>query len=388
MAVTLNTLIQKVKHMDITLLAGKDGLQKNVRWVHMIETKDTTTFLDGEEIAITTGIGLTDKFTLFELVKLVYDNNGTGIIINTGAYIKEIPKKVISFCNENNFPLFKVPWKNHIGEIMRIFCYSITLSDRTEMEIATAFKNAIFLPSQRELYTISLTQKGIKPEFSFYCCTVFLPKAREDFSSLEDLSFRIRVRMEQSSYTNYSIFPYDDVVIIVLWNYEKDKIRSFMTELNSYLKTHLPKNSDFLLGVGKHAHDIYSLSQSFNQATEIQNLQYRHIIPKDHYFFEDLGIYNLLMSITDKEVFNDYYNDTLGELIEYDKNNDSNILEVLKYYLENNGSVQKTAEHFYVHRNSINYRLNKVQDILDMDISDLDNRIQLRLAFMVRDILD
>lgn len=161
-----------------------------------------------------------------------------------------------------------------------------------------------------------------------------------------------------------------------------------MTELNSYLKTHLPKNSDFLLGVGKHAHDIYSLSQSFNQATEIQNLQYRHIIPKDHYFFEDLGIYNLLMSITDKEIFKDYYNDTLGELIEYDKNNDSNILEVLKYYLENNGSVQKTAEHFYVHRNSINYRLNKVQDILDMDISDLDNRIQLRLAFMVRDMLD
>ena len=80
------------------------------------------------------------------------------------------------------------------------------------------------------------------------------------------------------------------------------------------------------------------------------------------------------MSITDKEVFKDYYNDTLGEL--------------LKYYLENNGSVQKTAEHFYVHRNSINYRLNKVQDILDMDISDLDNRIQLRLAFMVRDMLD
>lgn len=50
------------------------------------------------------------------------------------------------------------------------------------------------------------------------------------------------------------------------------------------------------------------------------------------------------MSITDKEVFKDYYNDTLGELIEYDKNNDSNILEVLKYYLENKRQMmQKTA---------------------------------------------
>ena len=388
MAVTLNTLIQKVKHMNIVLLAGKDGLNKNVRWVHMVETKDTTTFLDGEEIAIKTGIGLTNEFTLIDLVKLVYDNNGTGIIVNTGAYIKEIPENVILFCEENNFPLFKVPWKNHIGEIMRIFCYSITLSDQTEMEIATAFKNAIFLPAQKELYTISLTQKGIKPDFSFYCCTVFLPKAREDFSSLDDLSFHIRIHMEQKSYNNYSVFPYDDVVIIVFWNYEKDTIRSFIMELNSYLKTSIPKNSNFLLGVGKCAHNIYSLSHIFNQAIEIQNLQYRHIIPKDHYFFEDLGVYNLLMSINDKEIFKDYYIDTLGELIKYDRNNDSNILEILKYYLENNGSVQKTADHFYVHRNSINYRLNKAQDILDMDISDLDNRIQIRLAFMVRDMLD
>ncbi len=388
MAVTLNTLIQKVKHMNIVLLAGKDGLNKNVRWVHMVETKDTTTFLDGEEIAITTGIGLTNEFTLIDLVKLVYDNNGTGIIVNTGAYIKEIPENVILFCEENNFPLFKVPWKNHIGEIMRIFCYSITLSDRTDMEIATALKNAIFLPAQKELYTISLTQKGIKSDFSFYCCTVFLPKAREDFSSLDDLSFHIRIHMEQKSYNNYSVFPYDDVVIIVFWNYEKDTIRSFIVELNSYLKTSIPKNSNFLLGVGKCAHNIYSLSHIFNQAIEIQNLQYRHIIPKDHYFFEDLGVYNLLMSINDKDIFKDYYIDTLGELIEYDRNNDSNILEILKYYLENNGSVQKTADHFYVHRNSINYRLNKAQDILDMDISDLDNRIQIRLAFMVRDMLD
>ena len=31
------------------------------------------------------------------------------------------------------------------------------------------------------------------------------------------------------------------------------------------------------------------LYKSYNQATEIQNLQYRHIIPKDHYQFEVIG---------------------------------------------------------------------------------------------------
>ncbi|MCR5778173.1 MAG: PucR family transcriptional regulator ligand-binding domain-containing protein [Lachnospiraceae bacterium] len=37
MAIELSRLIKKVEHMDITLLAGKNGMSNMVTWVHMAE---------------------------------------------------------------------------------------------------------------------------------------------------------------------------------------------------------------------------------------------------------------------------------------------------------------------------------------------------------------
>lgn len=94
------------------------------------------------------------------------------------------------------------------------------------------------------------------------------------------------------------------------------------------------------------------------------------------------------MSVDNKDVYTRYYNQTLGPILEHDINNEYSLSDILKYYLEHNGSVQETAEHFYLHRNSINYRLKQIQELLDVNLSDLDARIQLRLAYMVRDMLD
>ena len=38
--------------------------------------------------------------------------------------------------------------------------------------------------------------------------------------------------------------------------------------------------------------------------------------------------------------------------------------DVLKKYLQNNGSVNDTANQMYVHRNTINYKLKKIEEIL------------------------
>ena len=56
-------------------------------------------------------------------------------------------------------------------------------------------------------------------------------------------------------------------------------------------------------------------------------------------------------------------------------------------YLDHNGSVRETADELYVHRNTINYKLNKISEILGMDLSQLDSRLQLRVGFMLQDRL-
>ena len=54
MALELDRLMKKIQHMDITLRAGEKGLNHLVSWVHMIETLEASTFLEGGEISIIT----------------------------------------------------------------------------------------------------------------------------------------------------------------------------------------------------------------------------------------------------------------------------------------------------------------------------------------------
>ena len=61
--------------------------------------------------------------------------------------------------------------------------------------------------------------------------------------------------------------------------------------------------------------------------------------------------------------------------------------DVLKKYLQNNGSVNDTANQMYVHRNTINYKLKKIEEILDVDLSSLDFRIHATLCLYLLDLM-
>ena len=104
-------------------------------------------------------------------------------------------------------------------------------------------------------------------------------------------------------------------------------------------------------------------------------------------FYSDMGIYKLLMGIEDKDIIEEYYDKTIRPLLDYDRKNNSDLTVVLRSYLDHNGSVRETADELYVHRNTINYKLNKISEILGMDLSQLDSRLQLRVGFMLQDML-
>ena len=129
MAVTVRKLYESVRDMGIELLAGSAGLNRGVRWVHMVESKEISTFLEGGEIAFTTGVGISDPSELIDIVKSVVANGGSGIVINIGPYIGKIGYDIIEFCEDRQIPLFSVPWNVHMAEIMRSFCLTITLSE-------------------------------------------------------------------------------------------------------------------------------------------------------------------------------------------------------------------------------------------------------------------
>ena len=172
MAVKLRELYESVKKFDIELLAGSEGLDNIVRWVHMVENVDLSVFLESQQVAFTTGIGINGDKELLELVIHTHANNASGMIINIGPYIKSIPDDVIEFCNANNFPLFQVPWRIHMAEIMREFTYKITVADRMNMELSNAAKNAIFFHDQESLYVPHFERHAFKACWPYHLVVI------------------------------------------------------------------------------------------------------------------------------------------------------------------------------------------------------------------------
>lgn len=384
MAVNIYELMKQVKNMDVTLIAGEKGLHNLVTWVHMIETIEATSFLDGGEIAFTTGFGLNNGETLLELTECIYNGKAAGLVINIGPFLEKVPEEVIKFGNNHNFPIFIVPWKIHLAEMMRIFSLTILKDSQKNLETASAFKNAIFFPKQEDLYVIQLSQRGFKINWHYAACVINLKNTNN--VNLNSIITNLETHM-QHNYEHFAIFLHDTEIIIILGNYTSDKIHDFINELTSHLNILLNKKNDYSIGIGKLTKSVRCLHKSYRQAKNIQKLQLKNKIDKSLIFYSEMGIYKLLMNIENEDILNEYYEHSIKPLREYDEKNNSDLTTVLRSYLKNNGSVKETADELFIHRNTVNYKINKIEEILNIDLSSLDARVQLMVGFMLEDMI-
>ncbi|MDQ1493374.1 MAG: hypothetical protein QOJ23_5888 [Actinomycetota bacterium] len=96
--------------------------------------------------------------------------------------------------------------------------------------------------------------------------------------------------------------------------------------------------------------------------------------------WEDLGIYSILSNVDDFAGVESFMTAQLGALLDYDVKKNSNLVETLFQYLECGGGHAGTCAALSVHRNTLKYRLQRIQDIAGCDLSDAPTRFNLQLA--------
>ena len=379
----LNRLIKKISHLDITLVAGKKGLSTPVKWIHFVEAPESCSFLDGGEIVIITGIGLNENTTISDLIISVIKANAAGAIVNIGPYIENIPEDVIAYCDEKDFPLFTIPWRIHLAELTRIFSQAIMKDEQNSIHIATAFKNAIAFPGQCEFYQVTLHSHGFKTNAQYCACCIMVSDIKGDTEQrLGTLAYEIDHFLKRT-YKNYSVFVYDEQIVIIVSNYTVSEIHDFVNEAVIKTKTLLTKDETITYGCGKITQSIRCLYKTYNQARSIQQLQFSGKLGDQYHFYSSLGVFKLLMAINDTDVIEDYLKNTINPLREYDQAKCTDLCEVLACYLENDCSVQKTSDMLFLHRNTVNYKIAKASEIIERDMSVLHNRVEISLAFML-----
>ena len=62
---------------------------------------------------------------------------------------------------------------------------------------------------------------------------------------------------------------------------------------------------------------------------------------------------------------------------------DDEILNTINKFLENSLNVSETARQLYIHRNTLIYRIEKLEKATGMDVRNFDDALSFKIAMMV-----
>ena len=382
MAVTLQKLCEKANYLyGMRVLAGAAGMNRPVQWVHVVEDAEAAAFLRGGELIFTTGIAQRGTGWLLPFAEELYRRGANGLVVNCGPYLSEMPDELLDFCNRNNFPLLDIPWKTKLVDITRDFCNQIIRCEKEEEDIGTIFKNLMYYPEELPKYLPALERHNFGQGSAYRIIGAGFGCLTEQLTNhLRQLRLLFSGRLSDS-HTHEAIFEGRECLFAVLENPEMDSLRRMLDQIQKEMRE---AGIQMHLAVGEEG-GLQELSKGYKRTEAVLRLaQKRNQSPL---YYDELGIEKLLISVDDTRVLEAYYQAVLGRLELYDRENGTHFEELLERYLKFDGSVQKVAEAAFVHRNTVNYQINRIKKILGRNINSIEERMELALAFQIRDML-
>jgi purine catabolism regulator len=145
-------------------------------------------------------------------------------------------------------------------------------------------------------------------------------------------------------------------------------------------------NNHVAIGLGQPAKDINAWRTSYRDAVQARDLAIR-LQTDTPLYIGDLGVYQLILSLSDREKLADFCDKTLGPLVDYDMRQNADLIKTLEAFFNSHGNLSQTAEALIVHRNTLLYRMNRINEIAKIDLNRPETRLALHLALTIRRLL-
>lgn len=140
-----------------------------------------------------------------------------------------------------------------------------------------------------------------------------------------------------------------------------------------------------VVGIGNSVHSIREISRSYKEAQTALIVGSIFEADKSIVYYNNLGIGRLIYQLPTtlcnlflNEVFSD---DSLNLL-------DSETVNTIQKFFENNLNVSETSRQLYVHRNTLVYRLDKIQKLTGLDLRMFDDALTFKFSMMIKRYLD
>ncbi|MDQ6848284.1 MAG: helix-turn-helix domain-containing protein [Candidatus Dormibacteraeota bacterium] len=144
---------------------------------------------------------------------------------------------------------------------------------------------------------------------------------------------------------------------------------------------------EVVVGVGRTRSGPQGVRQSHREAEHALRISARLQNQPAVATFADLGLHRLLVAMTQHAEMDDFYRQSAGPLVAYDERTGAGLMETLDAFFQCHGSPTETAQRLHVHRNTVLYRLRRIEEIGGLRLDDPATRLNLHLCLRIREVM-
>lgn len=150
-------------------------------------------------------------------------------------------------------------------------------------------------------------------------------------------------------------------------------------ELHCLMSAALPC-AEGAVGVGRQYVNPSELPRSYTEALRALGIGQTSAGHRAVTAYEDLGFYRMLGGDESNLEVDEFIQEWLGALIDYDATHDYDLVSTLWQYYECGGNYDATAHALLIHRSTLRYRLRRIRELTGHDLGAVDTRLNLHIA--------
>jgi PucR family transcriptional regulator, purine catabolism regulatory protein len=372
------TVESLVAELGLTLVSGLQSAQAHVRWVHSTELTDPTPWLKGGELLLTTGIQLDGPKAQRELIERLADHEIAGLGFGTGFTHRKLPAALVTAARKRAFPLFEVPYElPFIAITERAFAQLV--NERYEMlqrnMVGDVLAEALTGHLSPEELQARLRPFGIGEQVAVLA-----------FSTPDPTAAALLERILEREGVHNLVAIRAGLLCTVI---DADGLGDGQSpiELARKLRGELAERFGTVAAAASRAAPTHSLRLSFHEARcALEAVRLQNGDAPEVASYEDLGAFQLLLSLQDDDALISYCRGVLGPVEQGEGEYGDELLRSLDVFIEHNGHWEKAANALYCHRHTLRYRIRRVEQLTGRDFSQARDRIEFWLALRGREL--
>ena len=396
MAICCRDLFRLNNFSRAKLIAGENGLNREISWPYVRMTESISEWLYGEELIFVsyTDIGKDDNSFLL-LIEECIDKKLSGIVILIDDKdINSIPKNVIDRANKEDFPMFIMPWDVKLIDITQEILLKSEQNQERKKNAKRFLESIIFSQDKLQEDINALSEfYNIKLRNFHYICIFKIKNLSNVSYDSEQISKHIIHSLEEAlNAQNYTLIPmeYANRLMFIIFanNYDEGKKSSEAVEAVFNLVSSIYSDAKISLSFSRIRQQNSDIKISYKEA--FKALSMIDICHRDSKIikYRELGIVRWLVELADIKEIQQYCYENLGPILEHDKNHGMDLMGTLKCYFQNNRHLLKTSQELFIHRNTLIYRLSTIKELLKIDLDDAMVDLELFNSILIYEFIN